>query len=493
MTFWRKKLESLAQAGAYKSAVVDELESLSWRQILALSDELSSSRNLNRRSTVILAVPRNAKACALTAAVLAGDFCGLTIDRNSVRVALPSILKLSGASAIVIQAGDSELLGEIIGDFEARPLSAISGLAILYRKQVDAPTISAKWLLQTSGSTRIPRLVMISDDELVDRAIGEVRDFQISDSDEILNALPLSHDVGFNQILAWIASNGILRVHSRFSVSELRQVLDRNTVTGMSGTPLLWLGLLRDLTPEYVNSKLRFFTVSGGSLDVETLQRLRGHFPSASVIKTYGQTETFRSLISRIPPNADLTNSLGRPMVGVDLSLTDEMGKSVPTNTVGQLVHRGAGTMMGYLGSSEETAKVLTSHGISTGDYFSCNEAGEYFFSGRRDDLVKRWEHRLFLSEVELAVKELSEVESAAAVARSTSDARQNELVVYVTLRPDSNMATPDSIRLHCKNVLAAHKIPDRVFILPELPKTSSLKVDRRKLLELWEAEDVKR
>jgi acyl-coenzyme A synthetase/AMP-(fatty) acid ligase len=266
----------------------------------------------------------------------------------------------------------------------------------------------------------------------------------------------------------------------------------------------LWIGLLREIPSDSVgatkNQTLKYLTVSGASLALEAIERIRSHFQGATVIKTYGQSETFRSLISKTLPGEKMSDSLGFPLSGVTLELVDDMGSSVRGAGHGQLLHIGHGTMMGYLNNpnalNQPDARASQGNtqnsGILTGDYFDRDEVGQYFFRGRRDDLVKRWEHRLFLSETEQAIRELPEIEQAIVLHRPVKDARQNEMVAFVILRPGFSEDFSEAVLQHCKTCLAPHKVPDDILILPMMPQTESLKVDRKQLLSYWEKSVVK-
>jgi acyl-coenzyme A synthetase/AMP-(fatty) acid ligase len=506
MNIWRKRIEDW-RTSKNATAVRSHDEQLTWQEVADISDELIAKlRNLGQgaRPTVILAV-RGPVGCALVAALLGSDACGMVLERNSVNATLSGVLEYTEADAIVIKASDLEMFKSIASGFSEQDLDSAPGYLLLMksdRKHEHAPhgDSKAKWLIQTSGTTRSPKIVMIAADDLVARAQGEIRDFDLLPEDEVLNALTLSHDVGFNQILSWVMTGFTLRVFSKLSSAELLKTLDRDGITGISGTPLQWIGLLREIPivakSADRNRTLKYLTVSGGSLEVEAIDRIRSYFERAVVIKTYGQTETFRSLISKTLPGEKLSASLGLPLQGVTLELIDDTGSTVRGPGHGQLVHNGPGTMMGYLNKrtapDDSKQKSYLTSGILTGDYFDRDEAGMYYYKGRRDDLIKRFELRLFLSETEEAIRELPYIELAIVLSRAVKDARQNEMVAFVTLKPGLAQDVREATLQHCKTCLAPHKVPDDIFVLQNMPQTESLKVDRKQLLSYWENAVVK-
>lgn len=503
MNIWRQRIEDW-RATRLDLAVRSHDDQITWNQIAKISEELKAKTQgigVEPVPIVILAVPRSPMACALAAGLLASDVCGMAVERNTVIVMLPGVLACTSADAILIKATDLEMFKAVTEGYRPQSLLTAPDYLLLTKERLGANRNnnvprSAKWLIQTSGTTRAPKIVMISGEDLINRAEGEIREFENLADDEILNALPLSHDVGFNQILSWLMVGFTLNVFNKLSSSELFRVLDQDSITGVSGTPLLWIGLLREIpnsaVPAIKNQTLKYLTVSGGSLDVDIINRLRSHFQRVTVIKTYGQTETFRSLISKTHAGEALTASLGFPLPGVKLELLDDAGAPVSGAGHGQLVHSGHGTMLGYMKASQDLEEPKLAGKVETGDYFDRTADGHYFYRGRRDDLIKRWEHRLFLSETEEAIREFPNIEQATVLHRPVKDARQNEMAAFVILKKGETQDVRNAVLRHCKTWLAPHKVPDEIFVLPTMPQTESLKVDRKQLLSYWENAVVK-
>lgn len=205
------------------------------------------------------------------------------------------------------------------------------------------------------------------------------------------------------------------------------------------------------------------------------LLKLAQLFPGAEIIRTYGQTETFRTLICR-----DIENeSQGLPIKGVSATIDDD----------GQLVHASAGQMMGYFG---DVTSAPGAQGVRTGDLFVRKTDG-FHYLGRNDDMIKRFEARFHLRELELVIAEINGVADAAVVAKpaAPADTRQTLLKAFVQLRDD---VTVDSVEIieFCKSNLASYKIPDEIAFVKSFPRTASEKIDRKALLDLWYEDDTK-
>jgi acyl-coenzyme A synthetase/AMP-(fatty) acid ligase len=249
----------------------------------------------------------------------------------------------------------------------------------------------------------------------------------------------------------------------------MTEYLDKYQITGITGTPLVWRDFLKTLPSDYHNQTLRYLTVSGGSLMKSYLQELQKVFPNARIIRTYGQTETFRTFI-----NHDIEDpSLGRLITDTHVELTSNQ----------ELIHYGPTSMLGYL--FEETVREHSpqwGYGINTKDVMMC-EKGNYYFQSRSDDVVKRFEQRFHLSEIEHFFRSLPGVNEAIAIVTPTDsgDWRQYYLAVFILPNEGTNLDIK-LITTIAESSLSYYKKPDHLFHISEIPQTSSYKVDRAAL-----------
>lgn len=487
--FWDDRIRAHASARPHDSFISDPRGSATSLQYEEETSRLLATLTrlgIGSADRLLTTLPRGTALALISGAALRGSIPALTMGRYEVSTGLESVSRSLEPRAIVYLATDSTPTSPFfnaarIYDEDVRVGNDLVPIKIAIHEGDRKPGPgSLSWLLQTSGSTREPRLVMISDENLVTRAQGEVRDFKLTEKDELLNFLTFAHDLGFNQFLSALASGAKLRIQNQPFIASLAQSLSQNTTTGITGTPLMWKQLFQHV--DGLDSKTRFtsprfVTVSGGSLDQASISRLQKIFPLAEVLRTYGQTETFRSLLHR----GIQTHSLGRPIQDVHLSLTDK----------GELLHRGAGQMMGYFANTTATTEKVGPDGIRTGDLFRIDSGGEYHYLGRMDDMVKRFEYRLHLGEIEDTIRLLSDVKDVVLIARPASpgDIRETLLRAYVVA---AKASSETAVLTHCKAHLAPNKIPDSVRFVDALPVTESRKVDRQKLLREWMDEDGK-
>jgi acyl-CoA synthetase (AMP-forming)/AMP-acid ligase II len=454
---------------------------LNWQQLEQYSEsclQLFHENGLEPFDLIGIALPRSVDSAIATLALLRGSLTGLSIDRRSTSFEFHAFKSSFPFRAILTQAScvaAFERHDRQLKIAELRPwpdsdlvLILLDGNIRSYLREKDI-----LWTLLTSGSTGKSKAVMISGGNLRRRAEGEAELFNLECGDKLLNCLSFSHDLGFNQLLTSVLTGSSLRLLSSLSPAELARQLGIEEFTGMSGTPTLWRTLLRafDEGSAPVKTQPRYLTVSGGSLSAAELDRLRSLFPKTEWIRTYGQTETFRTLASK----ATSGNNLGRPIPGVRVELVGKDGRPCQPGETGELLHFGDGTMEGYLLDPKLAAKNADG-AIATGDFFFQDSDGNFNFVGRRDDMIKRDDHRIFLIEIENAIREFPAILDVAVVAHGSK-----KLFAYVTAKKNTELQV-DELKLFCRERLTVYKVPDGFLVVPALPQTESGKVDRIKL-----------
>jgi acyl-coenzyme A synthetase/AMP-(fatty) acid ligase len=223
--------------------------------------------------------------------------------------------------------------------------------------------------------------------------------------------------------------------------------------------------------------RLRYLTISGGDLDPAGLSRLRSLAEGVAIYKTYGQTETFRSGMLMPEEFETRPASVGRPPRGVRVSVIDETGAPVAPGTIGQIVHTGVGTMLGYLGDREGTDRKLapspddsTARMVLTGDRGYVDEAGYLFLKGRADRMLKVRGNRVYPEEIEAELRQHPDVDEAVVL---LLDGRLAAGVV-------SRAETLDllGLRAHLAGRLMAFMVPEAIVPCTPFPRTATGKID---------------
>ncbi|MCB9679590.1 MAG: AMP-binding protein [Alphaproteobacteria bacterium] len=339
--------------------------------------------------------------------------------------------------------------------------------------------------LFTSGSTGVPKGVCIAADELAGRAAGEVGWFGMRADDVVLNVLPFSFDVGLNQLLASLWVGCTLVLSPSFLPADLLAAVEAWGVTGISGVPSLWTGMLQShlaFDTAGPHKTLRFLTISGGDMLPSQRRALAAAAPGVGIFKTYGQTETFRTASLHPDDYATHGDSVGRAYPGVRLAILREDGSLADPGEEGEVVHAGAGLMQGYLGQPEATGAKLRPcaalGGLAayTGDYGRLDAEGYLTLLGRHDGMVKISGFRVFPAEILAQISHLDGVVEAVVVPAKDA-AGATHLVAFLVPRQGA-VLTPHGVRMALGRVLPAYMVPGHVELRDALPRTSSGKPD---------------
>jgi acyl-CoA synthetase (AMP-forming)/AMP-acid ligase II len=190
---------------------------------------------------------------------------------------------------------------------------------------------------------------------------------------------------------------------------------------------------------------------------------------------------------SYLPPDQidERPNSVGKAIPNEEVYLVDGCGNRL-TCGVGELVIRGSNVMKGYWEMPDETAKVLKpgplpgEFVLHSGDLFRMTEDGYLYFLGRMDDIIKSRGEKVSPREVENVIYELAGV--AEAVVVGVPDAVLGQAIKAVVRLRRGATLTEQDIRRHCRDRLEDLMVPKMVQFVPAIPRTSSGKIDRRRL-----------
>jgi acyl-coenzyme A synthetase/AMP-(fatty) acid ligase len=344
------------------------------------------------------------------------------------------------------------------------------------------------FLVFTSGSTGAPRGVMLSHANVgfVTRAI--MARLRYRQEDRIGVFLPMAFDYGLYQVFYAMMNGAALFVgRPEMAGPELPRLLARHEITVLPGVPSLFAGLIKMQSWRPVElPKLRLLSNTGDHLPVTHVRQLQKLFPEARVFPMYGLTECKRVSIM-LPEELDAhEGSVGRALDGTEVWAESPEGDRLPPDLVGELMVKGPHVGLGYWRAPEETAKRYRflpdgTRILVTGDFGSVDADGFIHFQARSDFMIKHKGHRLSPVEVEEAACRLAQVSAAGCI----KDEARDKLCLFVTLtgeRPE------DAVILSgLAGLLEAAKVPDRLIVLPELPRTANQKVDRKALRALLE------
>ncbi|GBG57126.1 AMP-dependent ligase [Sporomusaceae bacterium FL31] len=340
-------------------------------------------------------------------------------------------------------------------------------------------------LLFTSGSTGVPKGVVLTHGNLLAEASFITEGHQLTDHDIVLCILPFFHINGL--VITFISalySGGKAVIPRKFSARHFWEWISIHQVTWFSAVPTILSILLSNQKAVNLDtSSLRFARSASSSLPVAILSEFENRY-GIPVIEAYGLSEAGSQVATNpLPPNIRKAGSVGLP-IGNKIQVVDEHGRKAPIQTSGEVVIKGENITTGYLNNPAANQESFKDGWFYTGDLGFFDADGYLFLTGRKKELINRAGEKISPREVDEILYQLSEVETAATV--GVPDAFfGEEVVAFIQLRPEKQLAI-ETIIGHCKSCLADFKIPKKFLFIDDFPKGPNGKIQRRKLVEVY-------
>ncbi|MGB6457436.1 MAG: long-chain fatty acid--CoA ligase [Streptosporangiaceae bacterium] len=339
---------------------------------------------------------------------------------------------------------------------------------------VDRDASDTAVILYTSGTTGTPKGAELTHANLIRNTEISAGLFSLSAGDVVLGALPLFHSFGQTCGLnASVAAGACLALVPRFDPHAVLDTIQGDKVTVFQGVPTMYVALLS--YPERAQfdvSSLRRCVSGGAALPEEVLHSFEAEF-GCMILEGYGLSETSPVASFNHPGRERKPGSIGTPVDGVEMTLLDVSGG------VGEIAIRGHNVMKGYWRRPEDTAAAIDAGGwFRSGDLARVDEDGYYFIVDRKKDLIIRGGYNVYPREIEELLYAHPAVREAAVIGIPHPQLGE-EIGAAVALK-DGATATPDELREHVSAQAAAYKYPRHVWIVTELPKTSTGKILRR-------------
>ena len=351
------------------------------------------------------------------------------------------------------------------------------------------------YILYTSGSTGLPKGVMVSHQGLVNYLSWCSQRYAVAENFGAPVHSSLNFDLTVTSIFSpLIAGKAVVLLPSERGVEALSNAFrDQQNFSLVKITPahLALLSQQPDLSSYAASSKL--FVIGGEQLLAEKLTFWQKFAPEASFINEYGPTETVVGCcIYEVSPGQQLSGAvpIGRPIANTQIYVLDAFLQPLPPGLPGEIYIGGAGLARGYLKRPELTAERFVPNPFAlqagarlykTGDLARYRPDGILEYLGRNDDQVKIRSFRVELGEVEAALTRHPDVRACTIVVREDSP-EVKRLIAYVVPRQAAMAFQQKQLRDYMRSQLPEYMIPALFVELEQLPLTVNGKVDQRAL-----------
>ncbi|MET7970133.1 long-chain-fatty-acid--CoA ligase [Micromonospora sp. NPDC005305] len=394
------------------------------------------------------------------------------LKRWALRLPLPKVR--AARAAMTAPAPDALSWPALVAD--ATPLAA----------DHPAPRPTDTALLQyTGGTTGVPKGAVLTHRNLrANAAQGRAWVPGLRDGAETVYAvLPLFHAYGLTLCLTFAVSIGAtLVLFPRFDPDQVLDAARRRPPTFLPAVPPVYARLATAARERGVDLTSIRYAISGAMALPPATVDLWESVTGGLLVEGYGMTETSPITLGNPVAPTRRPGTVGVPFPSTEVRLVDpeDPTRDRAPGEAGELLVRGPQVFAGYWNRPDETARVLLPGGwLRTGDVVTMDADGFVTVVDRIKELIITGGFNVYPSEVEEALLRIPGVREAAAVGLPTGDGE--EVVAAVVLDPGVG-AGPDSVRSACRQHLAGYKVPRRVVVVDELPRSQIGKVLRREV-----------
>lgn len=493
-------LEQSAKRYPDKIAIADLEHSYTYRELLDKARRIGSflAERIELGQAVVVYMEKGVEAiAAFMGIVCAGGFY-VMLDIQQPPSRLRQILDTLDAAFVITrqkEAEASESLGyaqnclvyEEICENEIRE----DALAHIKSQILDVNPLYAVF---TSGSTGIPKGVLVSHRSVIDFIEHFTEIFDITKEDVIGNQAPFDFDVSVKDIYSTLKTGATMQIIPRkfflAPVHLLNFLCDREVTTIIWAVSALCVVTTLKAFRYKVPTKLSKIMFSGELMPANHLRQWQKNIPQAMYVNLYGPSEitcncTYH-VIDREYDNGEIV-PIGIPFPNEKVFLLGEQDELITKpDRKGEICVAGTALALGYYNDKEQTDAVFVQNPLNhkyreriyrTGDLGMYNEKGELLFISRKDFQIKHMGHRIELSEVELAIGRIEDVVRVCCI----YDEKKDKIIAFYQGQADDK-----TIFARLSDVLPSFMIPNRFIVVEEMPLNKNGKIDRNALLELY-------
>lgn len=485
-----------AQRCPDRPGLVDELGTLTWREIDQRADALASALQAlpGGQPKVLGIMARNHRG--FVEALVAANRIGadvLLLNTSFAGPALAEVVQREGADAVIYDEEFTETVDRALADnpgttrILAWTDDANDGLTVEKMiaehagREPQRASTKSQVILLTSGTTGTPKGAKHSGGSdggpgilkaILDRTPWRAEE-------PVVVAAPMFHAWGFSQLIFAASMACTVVTRRKFDPEATLELIDRHRATGLCVVPVMFdriMELPDEVRNKYSGRSLRFAAASGSRMRPDVVIKFMDQFGDV-IYNNYNATEA--GMIATATPQ-DLRaapDTAGKPAGGTEIRILDEDFNEVPTGQTGSIYVHNSSQFDGY--TSGKT-KDFHEGFMSSGDVGYLDDEGRLFVVGRDDEMIVSGGENVYPIEVEKTLATHPDVAEASVIGVDDEQYGQR-LAAFVVLNAGAS-ATPDVLKQHVRENLANYKVPREITILDEMPRGSTGKIARSEL-----------
>ncbi len=345
--------------------------------------------------------------------------------------------------------------------------------------------------LYTSGTTGLPKGVQTTNANLSLLSFGVAVEWEVDSNSVSLVAMPLFHIGGLGWLLVGLAMRAHNVIVQEIEPGSLLDTIEQERVTNAFLVPTV-LQMMCGVpgAAERDFSALRSIAYGASPITTTALKAALRTF-GCPLYQVYGMTETTGAIVQLSAedhdpdgPREHLLRSAGKPYEWTELRIVDPATDAVlDPGEIGEIRVRGTSITPGYFGREDDTAAAIDADGwLRTGDGGYLDEEGYLFLTDRIKDMIVSGAENIYPAEVEEVLAQHPAVAEVAVF--GLPDERWGETVVAAVVTREGTELAAEELTGFGRERLAGYKLPRRVELLAELPKTATGKVSKKDLRE---------
>ncbi|AXN44171.1 acyl-CoA synthetase [Mycobacterium marinum] len=487
-----------AQRCPDRPGLVDELGTLTWRQLDERSNALAAAlQALPAGSPKVVGIMcRNHRG--FVEALVAANRIGADILLLNTAFAGPALADVVAREGVDTVIYDEEFTATVDRAFDGRPqatrivawsdgqhdLTVEQLVNAHLRDQPERTDRTGRLILLTSGTTGTPKGAKHSGGSGGIGTLKAILDRTPWRAEQpIVIVAPMFHAWGFSQLVLAASLACTIVTRRKFDPEATLDLIDRHRATGLVVVPVMFdriMELPTKVLNRYSGRTLRFAAASGSRMRPDVVIAFMNRFGDV-IYNNYNATEA--GMIATATP-ADLRaapDTAGRPAEGTEIRILDPEFNEVPVGEVGSIFVCNDSQFDGY---TSGTTKDFHAGFMSSGDVGYLDRNGRLFVVGRDDEMIVSGGENVYPIEVEKTLATHPEVAEAAVIGVDDEQYGQR-LAAFVVLEPDADLdenAAPETLKQHVRDNLANYKVPREIAVLDELPRGSTGKILRAEL-----------
>lgn len=471
---WMDQVEKSPEA----IAVIDGFERISYRQMKDDVNQLTHlliEKGIGRHQVVGIALKRKYSLLVTMMAVLQTGAAYVGLDPSYPEERLNYMIEDSNTSLVIIEQDLESKLGKI----NTPTLTMTTGIWRNFPKQnceIQQDIHDLAYLIYTSGSTGKPKGVAIEHFQAMSFVQWAQSIWSTEELAGVLFGTSVCFDLSVFELFVPLLTGG--KVIIAENALSLHQLPAASEVTLLNTVP----SAAKALTALGLPSSVTTINLAGEALTRGLVDELYQNQKVGKVYNLYGPSEcTTYSTYALIPKGNKGVPSIGKPIQNTHVYVMDQNLELVPNGAVGELCIGGAGVARGYIGHPEKTKEKFVDHPeygrlYRTGDLVRFSSNQELLYVGRSDFQVKVRGYRIELGEIEAVLRECATVKEAVVITN------EQQIIAYITKKPDVNEQEIPSIKAHLEDRLPIFMVPQHVVELSSFPLTLNGKIDRKSL-----------